>query len=91
VLFPPEPVEVLVEARTEGAPRPPRRFLWRRRRFRLERAHGPERLTPEWWLDDPLWRSGMRDYWRVETTEGARLWLFHTPQEPGWAVQGEFA
>jgi protein ImuB len=91
VLFPPEPVEVLVEARAEGAPRPPRRFLWRRRRFRLERAHGPERLTPEWWLDDPLWRSGMRDYWRVETAEGPRLWLFHTPQEPGWAVQGEFA
>jgi len=91
MLFPPEPMEVLLEAQAQGAPRPPRRFLWRRRRFRLERAQGPERLTPEWWLDDPLWRSGMRDYWRVDTAEGPRLWLFHTPQAPAWAVQGEFA
>jgi protein ImuB len=33
----------------------------------------------------------VRDYWRVQTAEGPRLWLFHTPQAPGWAVQGEFA
>ena len=55
------------------------------------RATGPERIAPEWWLDDPNWRSGLRDYWRVETLQGRRLWLFHTPQEPGWFVQGEFA
>ncbi len=23
--------------------------------------------------------------------QGRRLWLFHTPQNPGWFVQGEFA
>lgn len=85
VLFPPEPLTGTTE-RT-----PPRRFRWRRRWLTTLRATGPERLSPEWWLDDPHWRSGMRDYWRIDTAEGPRLWLFHTPQSPGWAVQGEFA
>ena len=26
---------------------------------------------------------GLRDYWQVETAEGPRLWLFHTPADPG--------
>lgn len=34
--------------------------------------------------------QGIRDYWRIDTLEGRRLWLFHTPQKPGWFVQGEF-
>lgn len=80
-----------------GAPgrpdRPPAAFAWRGRHLTTARAHGPERLAPEWWLDDPAWRSGLRDYWRVETAEGPRLWLFHTPAAPAgpaWWVQGTF-
>ena len=69
---------------------PPVQFTWRRMRFRLASANGPERITPEWWLDDPNWRSGLRDYWRVATVEGRRLWMFYTPQNPCWFVQGEF-
>lgn len=82
-IFPPEPV-------TETSGHPPARFRWRRMRFTTLRAHGPERIAPEWWFDDPAWRTGLRDYWRIETQEGPRLWLFHTPQAPGWCVQGEF-
>ncbi len=59
--------------------------------FRVERATGPERIAPEWWLSDENWRSGVRDYWKVETKQGRRLWLFYTPQNPGWFVQGQFA
>ncbi len=33
----------------------------------------------------------LRDYGRIDTHEGPRLWLFHTPQSPGWYSQGEFA
>ncbi|MCC5993572.1 MAG: DNA polymerase Y family protein [Rhodobacteraceae bacterium] len=69
----------------------PRRFRWRGRWWRVRAAQGPERISPEWWLDDPAWRSGLRDYWCVQTEEGPRLWLFHTPQRDGWCVQGEFA
>lgn len=70
---------------------PPARFQWRRLALSTARATGPERIAPEWWLDDEAWARGLRDYWRVETHQGRRLWLFHTPQAPGWFVQGEFA
>ncbi|WP_318843226.1 Y-family DNA polymerase [Gemmobacter serpentinus] len=83
LIFPPEPVR-----QTRG--HPPTRFHWRNMRFSTLRAQGPERITPEWWQDDPAWRSGIRDYWRIETSEGPRLWLFHTPNAPGWYAQGRF-
>ena len=83
-LFPPEPIS------GQGS-RPPRKFRWRRMSLTAARVTGPERIAPEWWWDDPDWRSGLRDYWRVETSQGRRLWLFHTPQAPGWFVHGEFA
>lgn len=83
-LFAPEPVR-------HAAGHPPARFQWRRMEFITLRATGPERIAPDWWLDDPAWRTGLRDYWRIETTAGPRLWLFHTPQNPNWCVQGEFA
>lgn len=86
-LFPPEPLNGVAGS-------PPARFIWRRMPFTTLRAAGPERITPEWWFDDPAWRSGVRDYWRVETNEGPRLWLFRTPQvapEAGdWFAQGVF-
>ena len=84
-LFPPEPVSA-------ASGHPPATFRWRRMRLTTLRATGPERITPEWWFDDPAWRSGLRDYWRVETREGPRLWLFVTPQtgRGDWYVHGEF-
>lgn len=69
---------------------PPLRFKWRGMAFTTLRAHGPERIAPDWWDDDPAWDRGLRDYWRIETREGPRLWLFHTPLAPGWSVQGAF-
>lgn len=96
-LFLPEPV---LMAAPLAPGHPPPSFRWRRMWFSTLRATGPERIAPEWWFDDPAWRSGLRDYWRIETCEGPRLWLFHTPQDPSWRasegaqnwyVQGEFA
>ncbi|GAB4387914.1 Y-family DNA polymerase [Albidovulum sp.] len=87
-LFAPEPI---AGAGPEAGPRPPRRFRWRRMSLTTARATGPERIAPEWWLADENWHRGIRDYWQVETEQGRRLWLFHTPQDPGWFVQGEFA
>ncbi|VAW19008.1 DNA polymerase-like protein PA0670 [hydrothermal vent metagenome] len=84
IIFPPESIAAT------GA-NPPQHFRWRNMRLTLAEALGPERLLPEWWLDNPNWRSGMRDYWRVQTHQGRRLWLFFTPQNPNWFVQGEFA
>ncbi len=83
-LFPPEAI-------TAHGPHPPARFHWRRMPLTTGRATGPERIAPEWWIVDDNWRSGVRDYWKVDTKEGQRLWLFYTPQSPNWYVQGEFA
>lgn len=71
IMFRPEPVDA-PEASTL-----PSRFRWRRREFVVRMAAGPERLQPEWWFEDPDWRSGTRDYWRVETEASDRLWLFY--------------
>ena len=94
-LFPPEPI-VLSSQGDETRREPPAHFRWRRMALSVARARGPERIAPEWWWEDPLWRSGLRDYWWVETRQGWRLWLFHTPQNrlthlSSWFVQGEFA
>ena len=86
-LFRPEPVQA------EDRPDLPAEFRWRGRRFETLGAMGPERIAPEWWLDDPNWRSGVRDYWRVETASGERLWLFYAHGgaiSGGWFCQGDF-
>ncbi|MEP1768024.1 MAG: DNA polymerase Y family protein [Sulfitobacter sp.] len=87
----PEEVVVLY-AVPEG---PPARFSWRRVAFLMTRFEGPERIAPEWWRD----RSGtrLRDYYRVEVTDGRRFWLFRDGivgdargGDPRWFVHGVF-
>ena len=88
LIWPPEPVMA------PDAPVLPAAFRWRGRDWAAETASGPERIAPEWWLDDPAWRSGVRDYWRVTTRDGARLWLFYAhgaALSSGWFCQGRFA
>ena len=89
LIFRPEPVTA-----PDDDPTPPARFRWRRRDLATRVAVGPERITPEWWLDDPEWRSGPRDYWRIEVEGGERLWLFYAhggDMSGGWYCQGLFA
>ena len=71
------------------AGRPPRRFTWRNGTFETKSAIGPERLAPEWWKAGDL---RIRDYWRVQTCSGPRLWLMSHPGErpPDWFVAGRF-
>lgn len=70
------------------------RFRWRGRTLDAAWVSEPERIAPEWWLDEPEWRSGVRDYRRVATTGGEVLWLFYAHggrAGPGWFCQGAFA
>ena len=88
LLWRPEPVQA------PDAPQMPARFRWRGRDWGLGEATGPERIAPEWWLDDPNWRSGVRDYWVVTTAQGERLWRFYAhggTMSSGWFCQGAFA
>jgi protein ImuB len=71
----------------------PARFTWRGRTLDTRAALGPERIAPEWWLDDPDWRSGVRDYWRVTTGDGTMLWLYYAhggTTSGGWFAHGDF-
>ena len=76
---------------------PPFRFAWRRRRHRVTRADGPERIAEEWWqLEGSSAVDAIRDYYRVEDEEGRRFWLFRTglhghDRSPRWFVHGVFS
>ncbi|MEL7204842.1 MAG: DNA polymerase Y family protein [Pseudomonadota bacterium] len=75
------------------APNLPATFRWRNRDFETDTGFGPERISPEWWLDDPDWRTGVRDYWRVTTRSGERLWMYFAygaTLSPGWFCHGSF-
>ncbi|SLN20795.1 DNA polymerase IV [Roseivivax jejudonensis] len=88
LLWRPEPVT------GAEAPDLPARLRWRGRAHTILHADGPERIAPEWWLDDPDWRTGQRDYWRVETEAGERLWLYYAhggTMSAGWFCHGAFA
>lgn len=92
LLWPPEPVHL--PAGVPETPHPPAAFRWRGRDLRLGSASGPERIAPEWWLDDPNWRSGTRDYWRVTVEGGDELWFYYAhgaSMSSGWFCQGQFA
>jgi protein ImuB len=44
-------------------------------------AEGPERIAMEWWRDE-AGNVLMRDYFRVESREGLRVWLFRAWPKP---------
>ena len=71
LLDPPQPIEVMALLPDH----PPASFTWRRVRHRVRHADGPERIAGEWWRR-PGEVSALRDYFRVEDTQGRRFWLF---------------
>ena len=84
----PEPVAV--EESPGAVIDPPAAFRWRGRRHAVCAAEGPERIAPEWWRDDPAWRDGARDYWRIEDAAGRRYWLCRVGDPPQWRLHGLF-
>jgi protein ImuB len=92
----PEPIQVVAPVPDD----PPAMFRWRRRQHRVAEAEGPERIGPEWWLEEPLapasQQDRIRDYYRVEDTAGQRFWVYRDgPYRPGikprWYLHGFFA
>ena len=73
LLSPPQPVEAIALLPDH----PPAAFTWRRRRFRVRRADGPERIHGEWWRHTAE-AVATRDYWRVEDEGGQRFWLYRS-------------
>jgi protein ImuB len=87
----PEPIEAVAEV-PDG---PPAQFVWRRMRHTVLHVEGPERIAMEWWRDADG-NALMRDYFRVESHDGLRVWLYRAwPTGPHfstpWYVHGMFA
>jgi protein ImuB len=91
----PEEIEVIAPVPDD----PPVRFRWRGVSHRVRAAAGPERIAAEWWRGK---RSGerpetdlIRDYYRVEDSDGARFWIFRAglhaaDRMPRWYLHGLF-
>lgn len=65
---------------------PPICFHWRGRRHTVTRHWGPERIETGWWRRE----RAVRDYYRVETSEGRRYWLFRRRRDERWFLHGGF-
>lgn len=90
----PEPLDQIMAKMPDHAPY---RFAWRGCLHMVAHSDGPERVTGEWWRR-PGERDAVRDYFRVEDTQGRRFWLFRRGDglraETGnhcWYIHGTFA
>ncbi len=87
----PEPVEAMAEV-PDG---PPARFRWRRVLHEVVIAEGPERIAMEWWRDE-TGQALTRDYFRLESRDGLRAWLYREglfgreTAQPRWFLHGLF-
>ncbi|HEX3756011.1 MAG TPA: DUF6504 family protein [Rhizomicrobium sp.] len=103
----PEEITAGISTPPDGAPK---FFRWRQCRHDVVRAEGPERIAIEWWRsvgearsdsvrasDQNKTKGPTRDYFRVETGEGQRFWLYRdglygeTAHLPRWYLHGIFA
>jgi protein ImuB len=87
----PEEIEAIAEV-PDG---PPVRFRWRHRLYELAAVEGPERIGMEWWRGSKD-HALTRDYFRVESRQGLRAWLYReglyeAGNRPRWFLHGLFA
>jgi protein ImuB len=71
------------------------KFHWAGRSYAIACTWGPERIETGWWRTasrDQENRKAFirRDYYRVETTTGARFWIFRSLADRQWFLQGMF-
>ena len=85
-----------IEAVAEVPDGPPVCFRWRHILHEVIATEGPERIAMEWWRDSEG-HALTRDYFRVESKEGTRAWLYREglydrePGSPRWFLHGLFA
>jgi protein ImuB len=90
-----EPIEAIAEI-PDG---PPVRFRWRRVLHEVAHVEGPERIAMQWWRTENGSKL-TRDYFRIESRDGIRAWLYReglygrelkSNERPRWYVHGLFA
>lgn len=65
----------------------PLQFIFHKQRHQVVHAVGPERIESHWW--EGQWVR--RDYFRVQTDQGQRFWIFRQAQNHQWYLHGDFA
>jgi len=80
----PRPVALPVVAVAPDGP--PAKFRLRGVEHRIAQAWGPERIETGWWRGPTV----ARDYYRVETVDGFRFWLFRRLRDGAWFLHGMF-
>jgi protein ImuB len=86
----PEPIDAVAPIPDD----PPVQFRWRHVLHKVRAAEGPERIAPEWWIPGGE-DADIRDYYRVEDSDGRRYWLYRaglyqTAPAPRWFMHGMF-
>ncbi len=79
---PPRPIEVVAVA-PDG---PPVRLQGPENTLEIVRYWGPERIETGWWRGPRV----RRDYYQIETRQGARYWIFRRLTDGYWFLHGEF-
>lgn len=82
LLSPPQAIEVIALA-PEGVPA---QFKAQQQTYKVLQYWGPERLESGWWRGP----SVRRDYFRVETEQGAWWWIYRDMQTNNWYLHGVF-
>ena len=81
----PRPVPLRVLALVPDGP--PTWLALAGREYVVAHAEGPERIETAWWRGPDV----RRDYFRVTTTDGRRLWVFRARTDGRWYLHGVFA
>jgi len=99
VTAPPRPIRLLAHPHPIDVvallpDHPPAQFIWQRRKHKIVKATGPERIAPPWWVAPAGTKS--RDYFRVQDHHGACFWLYRDglPERgemAAWFLHGFFA
>jgi protein ImuB len=62
------------------------RFFYGGQIHQIAREWGVERIETGWWRR----RRIARDYYRIETSEGRRFWLFQQLTDDRWFLHGAY-
>ncbi len=80
----PQPVPVAVTSVIPDGP--PINFRYEGTTCQITKWAGPERIETAWWMT----KRTQRDYFRVQTTNHHRYWLFREKRSQQWFIHGFF-
>lgn len=75
-----------IDVTTSSNSGPPATIRWNGCTHAIAKNWGPERVHTGWWRDENI----IRDYYRIETNDGLRLWVYRNVRNGEWFLHGVF-